>query len=169
MMLTGRVNIVKCLEIVVVNIPIRNMEIEDLDQETLETMTINRLLSSPLERYQVLWLEPSDFINPLASRLFSVVMEVSINVRHCAFCAIEQILRHRADYEAVRYMKVVRLGGKPYSDLQKCAMLIHDRAVIREYNSEDGERATQAWVDAVEDSLSYDAEETSEWPDSDEW
>jgi len=144
---------------------IRNLT--DLDCDTLQAGILSRLITNSLERCHVFWLQPSDF-TPVAARIFTLVMEESADTIHCGFDDIERKLSRRADFEAVEYLEtVVKAGGQPYSvsDLWTCALLLHDRTVIREYNSADGERTTQAWVDSIEASLAYDPEEFEDRPE----
>jgi hypothetical protein len=152
-------------------IPVTIKELADLDQDTLEAGILCRLITNPIERCQVLWIQPSDFTNAVAARVFTLVMETSANTLHCSFCAVEQELARRADFAAVKYLTtVVVTGGQPYSveDLLKCSILLHDRALISDYNHADGERATQAWVDSVEASIGYDPREIADWPEQDD-
>jgi hypothetical protein len=145
-------------------------ELVELDLNTIEAGILSRIISHPIERYHVLWLQPSDF-SPVAARVFTLVMETSANTLHCSFCAVEQELARRADFAEVKYLTtVVVTGGQPYSveDLLKCSILLHDRALISDYNHADGERATQAWVDSVEASIGYDPREIADWPEQDD-
>lgn len=144
-------------------------ELQDLDTDTLMAGIINRLMSNMPERYQVIWLRPSDFVtNPAAARVFIFVMAYPGNTVRLTLGDVACEFSNRADFDAVQYAETeLKASGQPFSivDLIQCSVLLHDRTLISRYNDEDGERATQAWVDAVEASLTYDPEEFEDRPD----
>ncbi len=144
-------------------------ELQDLDSDTLMAGIINRLMSNMPERCHVLWLRPSDFANnPTAARVFLLVMAYPGHAARLTPSEVAHECSNRADFEAVRYIETeLRSSGQPFSaaDLIQCSLLLHDRSLISRYNQADGERATQAWVDSVEESL---AAEFGEWPEPDD-